>query len=195
MDVLDMRTTPPSDSGKARRGREKHYDDDADYWLAVAFPTLRRSSRQWGTSARLRVEHAGADAVRIASVVDDAASADERRDRLAMLARATARAGTKYGLAKAVKDRKGDAAGTLANYGASLLERADVRAWHLLPQEVQLYRTRMTAGTHAVRLEVMEGGVTRTLDLGAVTVRPGTVTIAPFRVWKASAAPATIAAR
>ena len=195
MDVLGVGTTPPPDSGKARRRREKHHDDDADYWLAVAFPTLRRSSRQWGTSAQLRIEDAAADVVRIASVVDDAASADERRDRLAMLARATARAGAKYALAKAVKDKKGDAAGTLANYGASLLERADVRAWHLLPQEVQLHRTRMTAGTHAVRLEVMEGGVTRTLDLGAVTVRPGTVTIAPFRVWKASAAPATIAAR
>ena len=195
VDVLQVGDMLPSDSGRVRRRREKQHDDDDDYWIAVAFPTLRRSGRQWGSAAQLRVEEGAADAVRIGSVVDDAASADERRDRLAMLARATVRAGAKYALAKAVKDKKGDAAGTLANYGASLLERADVRAWHLLPQEVQLYRTRMTAGTRAVRLEVSEGGVTRTVDLGTVTVRPGTVTIAPFRVWKEQAAPATIAAR
>ena len=195
VDVLQVGDMLPSDSGRARRRHDKQHNDDDDYWIAVAFPTLRRSSRQWGSAARLRVEDGAADAVRITSVVDDAASADERRDRLAMLARATARAGAKYALAKAVKDKKGDAAGTLANYGASLLERADVRAWHLLPQEVQLYRTRMAAGTHVVRLEVSEGGVTRTVDLGTVMVRPGRVTIAPFRLWKEHAAPATLAAR
>jgi hypothetical protein len=195
INVLGEGGAASSDSGKVRRHRNKHHDDDADYWLAVAFPTLRRSDRQWGTGAQLRVEDVARDAVRIGSVVDDAASADERRDRLAMLARATARAGAKYAIAKAVKDKKGEVAGTLANYGASLLERADVRAWHLLPQEVQLYRTRMNAGTRAVRLEVTEGGVTRTLDLGTVTVRPGTLTIAPFRVWKEHAAPTTIAVR
>ena len=182
-----------TDTGAVRR-RRKH-DDDADYWIAVAFPTLRRSGRQWGTTAQLRVADAAPDAIRIGGVVDDAASADERRDRLAMLARATLRAGAKYAVTKAVKDKKGDAAGTLANYGASLLERADVRAWHLLPQEVQLYRTRMSAGSHVVRVEVTDGGVTRTLELGRVTVRPGAVTIAPYRVWRDRTVPTTIATR
>ena len=192
--VLGAGGIAASDTGKVRRRRDRH-DDDADYWLAVAFPSLRRSGRQWGPAAQLRVQSAATDAVRMASVVDDAASADERRDRLAMVARATARAGAKYALAKVVKDKKGEVAGTLANYGASLLERADVRAWHLLPQEVQLYRTRMTAGTHAVRLEVTDGAGTRTLDLGPVTVHAGTLTIVPFRVWQDGFAPATIAAR
>jgi hypothetical protein len=193
--VLGAGAILPSDSGKVRPRRRKH-DDDADYWLAVAFPTLRRSGRSSGATVQVRVENASQDAVRIASVVDDAAIADERRDRLAMLARATARAGAKYVLAKAVKDKKGEVAGTLANYGASLLERADVRAWHLLPQEVQLYRTRASAGTHTVRLDVTDGGVTRTVELGTVTVRPGTVTIVPFRVWKEGAPTSgTLAAR
>jgi hypothetical protein len=112
-----------------------------------------------------------------------------------MIARATARAAAKYALAKTVKDKKGDAAGTLANYGASLLERADVRSWHLLPQEVQIYRTRMATGAHPVRITVAEGADTRIVELGTVTIRPGALTIVPVRVWTDRAVPATLAAR
>jgi hypothetical protein len=43
--------------------------------------------------------------------------------------RALARAVAKYA---AAKDRKGEVAGELANLGTVLLERADVRSWHLL---------------------------------------------------------------
>jgi hypothetical protein len=42
----------------------------------------------------------------------------------------------------------------------------------------------------------MDGGVTRTVELGTVTVRAGTVTIVPFRVWKEGAPTSgTLAAR
>jgi hypothetical protein len=165
-------------------GRRRDRDDD-DYWIAVAFPVLRHSARPWGPAAQLRVDAGIAEpAVRLASVVDDAASVDERRDRLAMLARATARAGAKYALAKAAKDKKRELAGTLANYGASLLERADVRSWHLLPQELQLLRVRVPAGTRTVRLEVVDRGVARTIELGPVTVRAGALTIQTLRLWR-----------
>ena len=174
----------PDSAHPTRRGRGRDRDDD-DYWIAVAFPVLRHSARPWGSAAQVLVDSRSADpTVRLASMVDDAASADERRDRLAMLARAAARAGAKYALAKAAKDEKGELAGTLANYGASLLERADVRAWHLLPQELQLLRVPVPAGTRTVRLEVMDGGVTRTVDLGSVTVRPGAMTIQTLRLWR-----------
>ncbi|HEU4720637.1 MAG TPA: hypothetical protein VFS59_04680 [Gemmatimonadaceae bacterium] len=171
-------------------------DDDADCWISVAFPVLRHSARPWPSPARLRLEAGEADhTVRLVSVVDDAASADERRDRLAMLARATARAGAKYALAKVAKDRKGELAGTLANYGASLLERADVRSWHLLPQEIQLLRTRLRPGTHAVRVEVMDGGMLRAVELGTVTVHAGATSIVPLRIWREGGAAPLLAKR
>lgn len=194
--VLAPVAAPASDSARASMRRRHRDRDEDDYWIAVAFPVLRHSARPWGTAARLRVDARIVDpAVRLTSVVDDAASVDERRDRLAMLARATARAGAKYALAKAAKDKKGELAGTLANYGASLLERADVRSWHLLPQELHLLRVHVPAGTHAVRLEIVDGGVERTIELGPVTVRAGALTIQTFRIWRDGRPASSIAAR
>lgn len=182
-------------SGEPTGRRRRTHDDDSEYWIAVAFPALRRSTRPWGSAAQVAVEGSEEPTVRLAAVVDDAAAADERRDRLAMLARATARAGAKYALAKAARDKKGEVAGTLANYGASLLERADVRSWHLLPQEIQVVRTRLPAGSHAVRLQVLEGSAARVLELGRVTVRAGTTTIAAFRAWREDPPESVAAAR
>ncbi|MEO8562165.1 MAG: hypothetical protein ABI601_08835 [bacterium] len=175
--------TPPrsGDIDTTRAGRRRHHDDDGGYWLAVAFPALRRGARPSGETIQLSAEGVSAKALPIASVLDDAAAVDERRDRLAMMARAIARASAKYAIAKAVKDTKGETAGKLANMGVSLLERADVRSWHLLPQEVRLLRLTVPAGPRALRL-VLSGG--RVVDLGLVTVRPGEVTIVPYRLWR-----------
>jgi hypothetical protein len=189
--VLAADATFGSDSaGSLHHGRPHRHDDDPDYWIAVAFPALRPSARQRG-HAQLEVDGMARETVRIAGVVDDAASADERRDRLAMVARATARAGAKYALSKVVKDKKGESAGTLANYGASLLERADVRSWHLLPQTVELLRARLPAGTRIVRVRLIDGGSERTIELGTVFVRAGTLTILPYRAWRDGSAPST----
>ena len=182
--VLGTDDTFGSDSARApRRGRRHRHDDDADYWIAIAFPALRPSARARGT-AGLDVDGSVRETVRIAGVVDDAASADERRDRIAVLARATARAGAKYALSKTVKDKKGETAGTLANYGASLLERADVRSWHLLPQSVELLRAHVPAGARIVRVQLTDGASARTIELGTVVVRAGTLTILPYRMWR-----------
>ena len=184
--VLAAPGAPPADSARpSRRHRRHERDDDADQWIAIAFPALRPSARRSGTTMRLRVDASVAEpTVRLSSLVDDAAAADEHRDRLAMLARATARAGAKYALARAAKDAKGELAGTLANYGASMLERADVRSWHLLPQALELMRARVPAGTRSVRVEVEGDGGRRTIELGTVTVQPGAVTIVPLRLWR-----------
>jgi hypothetical protein len=190
--VLGTDDTFGSDSARSpRRGRRHRHDDDADYWIAIAFPALRPSARPWGTAAQLDVDGTARETVRIAGVVDDAAIADERRDRLAVLTRATARAGAKYALSKTVKDKKGETAGTLANYGASLLERADVRSWHLLPQSVELLRVHVPAGARAVRVQLTDGASARTIELGTVVVRAGTVTILPYRMWRDGAAVST----
>ncbi len=172
------------------RRHHKHADEDG-YWLAVAFPSLRRSPRVYG-DAQAFVDGVGVPGVRMSSVLDDAASADESRERAGMLVRATARAAAKYAVTKAVKDKKGEVAGKIANIGASLLERADVRSWHLLPQEITLLRVRVAAGTH--RLQVGLSDASR-VDVGPVSVHAGAVTIATVRVWDEARASTTISTR
>ena len=159
-------------------------DDGDDYHMTIAFPALRRSARPWGASVR-----AGSvdDSVGIGGVVahvDDATAVDQRRELGAIITRAAARAAAKYVVVKAVRDKKGEAAGTLANLGASLLERADVRSWHLLPSELTLVRLRMPAGPQRVTLRIGQGTQTRTVNIGTVLVRAGSVTLAPVRLWQ-----------
>jgi hypothetical protein len=162
----------------------RHHDDDDDYHLTVAFPSLRRSARPWGGDVRLAVDGAAVNGVTASAVIDDASEVDARRERLALASRAVARAATKYVVTKAIKDKKGEVAGQIANFGASLLERADVRSWHVLPQAITLVRVRVPTGTRAVRIDVGEGWAVRTVDVGTVAVRAGALTIVPVRLWR-----------
>ena len=167
-----------------RRPVERDDDDDDDYHLTIAFPSLRRSAKAWGGSPRVAVDAAVPAGLTMTAVVDDASEADARRDRVALTTRAVARAVAKYGVSKAIEDKKGRVAGTIANIGASLLERADVRSWHLLPQELTLVRVRAPAGTRSVRVQVGEGWAVRSVDLGSVVVRSGELSIVPVRLWR-----------
>jgi hypothetical protein len=161
----------------------RHHHDD-DYHLTVAFPSLRRSARPWGGEVRLAVDGTPVDGMTAWAVIDEASEVDARRERVALATRAVARAATKYVVTKAIKDKKGEVAGQIANFGASLLERADVRSWHVLPQEITLTRVRLPAGNRMVRVDVGEGWGVRTVDVGAVTVRAGVLTIVPVRLWR-----------
>jgi hypothetical protein len=180
-----------------RRWDHRRREDDEDgYWLAVGFPALRHGTRPMRDAIRLSGQDPSSQILRIASVLDDAAAVDERRDRVATMARAVARAGAKYAIAKAVKDKKGESAGKLANIAASMLERADVRSWHLLPQEVQVFRLAVPAGRRTLRLELAEGGdPSSVIELPPVVVRPGEVTIVPYRLWRDAPAAPLVAAR
>ena len=141
----------------------------------------------------MAVDDASVSGLTVTSVVDNATESDARRERLALATRAVARATAKYVVTKAVKDRKGETAGEIANFGASLLERADVRSWHLLPQELSIVRARVPAGRRVVRLELVDGGSVRTVEVGSVVVRQGELTIVPVRLWcDPPAAPASV---
>ena len=173
--------TPPA----LLSGRRHHADDDDDYHMTIAFPALRRSARPFGATLRAGVEGDTVGVRGIVAQVDDASAVDEGRERGAIIARAAARAAAKYAVVKAVRDKKGDVAGSLANFGASLLERADVRSWHLLPSEIALVRLRLPAGRQRVVLRIGEGALARSVDVGTVLVRPGSVQVAPVRLWQA----------
>jgi hypothetical protein len=161
--------------------RESH---DDDYYLTVAFPALRRSARPWGGSPRVAVDSLAIGGTSLSAVVDDAGAVDARRERIGIATRAVARAAAKYSVTKAIKEKKGEVAGSIANFGASLLERADVRSWHLLPQELTLVRVHAPVGTRALRVQVGEGWAVRSVDVGSVTVRRGELVIVPVRLWR-----------
>jgi hypothetical protein len=184
------------DDGGPHRHRDHNADDDEEggYWLAVAFPALRHSVYTRGGEPNLLVDGVVSQASRMASVLDDALAADERRERSLYIARGIARAAAKYVVTKAVKDKKGEVAGTIANIGASLLERADVRSWHLLPQELTLLRVRVLPGERSMQLRFGDAADGRVVDLGTVSVRPGATTIAAVRLWN-DQPPNIIAAR
>jgi hypothetical protein len=185
-DTTRRKASPDGAHGK------RHDDDDDDYWLRVAFPSVRRAPRVRG-EARLFVDGESVRAMAVTSLLDDAVGADEGRERAGLIARATVRAATKYAVTKAVKDKKGEVAGTLVNIGASLMERADIRSWHLLPQTVTLLRVRVPAGQHDVHLDIGEG--MESVDLGQVAVRPGEVVIVPARMWRENPHASVLAVR
>lgn len=165
-----------------RRQRGDGDDVAAGYWLSMAFPSVRRARRVSGDPA-IVVDGASAASSRVVALIDDAASADEARERLALLTRGAARAAAKYVITKAVKD-KSDVAGTIANIGASLMERADVRSWHLLPQEITLLRVRAPAGRRTLQLTVGGGAGSERVDVDPVLVRSGLMTITAVRLWQ-----------
>ncbi len=183
-----MSSSSSSESSTVRGDRSRkpgweyeHHDDDDGYWLRVSFPSVRRAPLVRG-EPNVVVDGESFASVRVGSVLDDAVNADQDRERAALIARAIARATAKYAVTKAVKDSKGEVAGSIANIGAALLERADVRSWHVLPQMITLLRVRLPAGQRQVQVDVGEG--LERIDLGEVRVRAGQVTIASARMWR-----------
>lgn len=181
-------TTSFAVPGYARRSR-RHAADEDEYHLTIAFPALRSSVKRWGGAIRAATDVDTVGRIGVTALVDDATAADERRERSAIVTRAAARAAAKYAVVKAVRDKKGELAGTLANLGAALTERADVRSWHLLPGEVTLVRLTLPAGAQRVRLRVGDGSRAWTVEAGTVQVRAGSVSIVPVRLWQAPSAP------
>lgn len=173
-----------SDKARYPRREHEHHDDDDGYWLRVSFPSMRRAPRFTGEPTVI-VDGERTPAARVGTVLDDAVSADEGRERTALLARAVARAVAKYAVTKAVKDKRGDVAGSIVNIGAALTERADIRSWHVLPQTVTLLRVRVPAGQRVVHVNVDDG--MEGVDLGEILVRPGQLTIVSARVWRETA--------
>lgn len=178
----------------------------ASYLLDMSWPVLRRARS--GTGGAVQV-HA-AQQVQGASVsasLSDALGADYRRDRSAVLSRTVARAVTKYLAARAAeaavqaskkndgndkknKGRKGkkdsgaEVAGMVArlvvNAAGVALERADTRAWALLPGSVSVTRMRLPAGTHEL---IVDAAGVHQLNLPGLVVRAGQTTVVSARLW------------
>ncbi|MCC7053150.1 MAG: hypothetical protein IT355_07760 [Gemmatimonadaceae bacterium] len=175
------------------------------YLLDLSWPVLHRAPFAGGGTVAVVAGGASASADVTASI-SDAIAADYRRDRGALMSRTLSRAVTKYLAARAVeaaaeaaakndsddgkkKKKRGDgdaarAAGSLArmfaNVAGTALERADTRAWTLLPGDVALVRMRIPAGTHEL---LVDAAGMRVLSLPGVVVRAGRTTIVSGRLW------------
>ncbi|MEP6989647.1 MAG: hypothetical protein ABJA80_01865 [bacterium] len=182
----------PSPSDRSRIAaadvRHGHHGPDADagYWVSVAFPSVRRG-RPLVAVPDVLVDGGVQSAVRLTSRLDDATESDAARERKALVIRAVTRAAAKYAVAKAVKDKHGEVAGSIANIGASLLERADIRSWHLLPQEITILRIHAVPGSHELQLDPGSGAPA--VSLGTINVRAGSTVITTVRLWREPVTP------
>lgn len=182
----------------------------ASYLLDMSWPVLRRDAADLRGSVHVVVGAARTESM-ISASVSDALAADYRRDRGAIMTRTVARAMTKYAAARAMeaavqsaasKDDDGGgkkkkkktknedaarAAGLVArlltNAASTALERADTRAWTLLPGSVSVVRMRIPAGTHEL---LVDAAGTRQLSLPSVVVKAGRTIVVSARLWHES---------
>ncbi len=116
--------------------------------------------------------------------LSDAVGADARRLRGPRLARLTARTITRVAAVEAVRDKHGEAAGMLAGMFVSAIERADTRAWHLLPGRLVLQRVRVPAGSVEPTLVVGAPANAFKQSMSSIALRPGSVHVFSSRVWR-----------
>ena len=175
------------------------------YLLDMSWPVLRRSSLLGSGLVSVSADGAMSTS-RFGASISDAIASDYRRDRGAIMSRTVARAVAKYLAARSIeaaakaavsKDDEGDkkkkkkendasrAAAMMArfftNATTTLLERADTRAWALLPSSVAVIRMRIPAGTHEL---LVDAAGTRQLSLPGVVVRGGRTTVVSARLWR-----------
>lgn len=164
---------------------------DGAHVFKLAWPALRAEGRR-PTAVQVMV----GDSVYLASPVHDLSTGVRsawERQRPAVMARALARALLRYKLAREAEqkaDKQGgeDAGwivGRLVNAAGNALERADTRAWTLLPDQLAVARVPVPPGVHRVRLRTLgpDGEVLGEADLGTTNVRPGGRTLLSRRVW------------
>jgi uncharacterized protein len=156
----------------------------AAYILSLSWPTYHRPPP---SQAKASVEMDGVELspVFVAANVSNAIVGDFQRARTAMLARTIARAGVKMFAAEQASKRLGPLAGVAANLGAGMLERADTRCWHMLPNELGIARITLPAGTHSglrVRVASANGGG-QELDLGEIHVPESGTTVVRLRAF------------
>ncbi len=176
----------------------------SDVWMKIAWPVYDRPSvltaRPWITLA-----DGSAAPMLLQADLSDAAVADYNRQAAFLLARAVARAGVKQALAaaaekavegdakdkkkKAAREKHGWVAGIAVQIAGNLLERADTRSWQVLPSQLGVLRLQVPVGTQSLKVTMPGEGHTagRSIDLGDVVVRAGSISFVTARVWGNSA--------
>lgn len=162
------------------------------YVMKLAWPVYRLEASA-APALRVTAGEAAVDAATVQDLSGEVIRDFEPRRKL-VIARAVARGVVKYSAARALERRAeersallGFITGAAMNAAGNAFERADTRTWSLLPDRISMARIRLAAGEHRLAVEVLDpdGGVTRTVDLGSVTVGAGERVILNQRVWGA----------
>lgn len=179
------------DAEAPARARRAARRTGTPYLLLVAWPDLALPPSL--PPPRLRAPGDVSRPVGLRSDLAGVLAADFAEQQPLLLAKSLLRGLAKYAVAKTVKDELkeedevlGEVAGLVANAGLSLLERADVRCWHLLPADLSVVRLRLPAGSSdlAVELPSRDFRPGRAMEVGPVEVRPGGVTVVSVRAWR-----------
>ncbi len=179
------------DAEAPARGRRAARRTGTPYLLLVAWPDLALPPSL--PPPRLRAPGDVSRPVGLRSDLAGVLAADFAEQQPLLLAKSLLRGLAKYAVAKTVKDELkeedevlGEVAGLVANAGLSLLERADVRCWHLLPADLSVVRLRLPAGSSdlAVELPSRDFRPGRAMKVAPVEVRPGGVTVVSVRAWR-----------
>lgn len=179
------------------------------HWMEISWPSLVRPRlpsaavqvalrgvrSDADTTAWARTEALAPAPGRLADI-SDAVGADARRLRGARLARLTARTVSRMAVVDALEEKHGVAAGMLAGLVVSAIERADTRAWHLLPGRVSVVRLTVPAGDLSPSLLQGHGPNPSPVALPAQRLRAGSVAVLSTRLWRdpAGAAAARVTA-
>ena len=163
------------------RRRARDDDDRLPYVMRLAWATFRPRPQRPRTSTRVLVDGQPGDAARLPLELSAGVMADEAAGRPWAIARAVARAGAKLAITRAIEEEAGEEnetvgriLGAVANVGAALLERADIRSWALVPDRVEILRVDLRPGEHALALRSASG---EALDLGTVRVAERATTV------------------
>jgi hypothetical protein len=175
---------PPATDTKASHD-EEHCDsackkhEDHSYVLRMSWPVMY--APPVSGFARLRVDSMEVAAVTTANIADGVLD-DFQREQPVIVARAIARAATKYVMKKSAEDKAGkkhealgDVVGAIANIAGAVTEQADTRSWHLLPAGISVVRVRLAPGRHRLNVDG--------IDLGEIDVAAGRTNVISRRVW------------
>jgi uncharacterized protein len=186
----------------ARRAWGASWDDDpsepighassGSQLLRLAWPALRQEPLSEEQPLRVLLDSDTIEFVRAADI--SSVLADElEAARPAATARLVARALTKYLVARELERKAekeggeflGFVAGRLATHAANEMERADLRSWTLLPNEITMVRLALPEGRHELRVQIISerGEPPVMLRFEPVEVRAGGVSFVNQRVW------------
>jgi hypothetical protein len=167
------------------------------HWMEISWPALVRSRLpSAAVQVALRGVRADADTTAWARTepmvaapgqsadISDAVGADARRLRGARLARLTARTVSRMAVMDALEEKHGVAAGMLAGLLVSAIERADTRAWHLLPGRISVVRFTVPTGDLTPTLLQGQGPNPLPFALPAQRLSAGEVAVLTTRLWR-----------
>lgn len=133
-------------------------------YLSIAFPYY--SADRWPASSPLTLFSDNRKLGQTEEIADVGAMAVKAlKEKVpGMIVRQVLRARAKYETNKMATEQAGLVGSLLSTVYNLVSEQADLRSWLTLPNNAQIFRTRLAAGNHAIELDV--AGISQTVDIG-----------------------------